>query len=151
MYSYCIFKEGLYNTIKLCLKSMNLVLVPLLTSIYDFLSIFTLYRVHFHVTYKFYTKDNMVCSKFYCTPFEPVSKIMYNLCCAYSVESYKSANPHSLIRVLVFCLKRRWILGYPKSARGRLLSACADSQADLSLRWAHMSACTGPRLIRREI
>ena len=44
---------------------------------------------------------------------EPVSCIRYKLACAYSEDSYQSEHLHSLIRVLVFCLKKRWILGYP--------------------------------------
>ena len=43
---------------------------------------------------------------------------------------------------LVFRLKKHWTLGYPYSAHRRLLSDCADVQADLSLRWAHTSTCT---------
>ena len=37
---------------------------------------------------------------------------------------------------------RHCILGYPKCAQWRFWSECADAQADLNLRWAHMSEGT---------
>ena len=37
---------------------------------------------------------------------EPVSSIMYKLACAYREDSNQSAHPHSLIRVLVYRLKK---------------------------------------------
>ena len=41
---------------------------------------------------------------------ERVTSIIYKLACAYSEDSNQSAHPHSLIRVLVFRLKKRWTL-----------------------------------------
>ena len=38
-------------------------------------------------------------------------------------------------------MKKAWVLSYPLSAQRRLWSDWADAQADLSLRWAHMSVC----------
>ena len=38
-------------------------------------------------------------------------------------------------------MTKPWVLSYPFSAQRRLLSDWADAQADLSLRWAHMSFC----------
>ena len=38
-------------------------------------------------------------------------------------------------------LKQAWVLGYPLSAQRRVRSDWADTQADLSLRWAHMPFC----------
>ena len=38
--------------------------------------------------------------------YEPVISIRYNLACAYSNDSNHSVHPHSLIRVLVFQLKK---------------------------------------------
>ena len=52
------------------------------------------------------------------------------------------AHPHSLIKVFVVCLKTVWILCHPLSAVWRLWSDCADAQADLSLRLAHMQCCS---------
>ena len=43
----------------------------------------------------------------------------------------------SLIRVFAVRMKKAWILGYPLSAQRRLWSDLANSQADLSLRWAY--------------
>ena len=40
-----------------------------------------------------------------------------------------------------FRLKTPWILAYPQSTLRRLRSDCADAQADLSIRWAHMQSC----------
>ena len=36
-----------------------------------------------------------------------LSSIRYKLACAYREVSILSAHPHSLIRVLIFCLKKR--------------------------------------------
>ena len=66
----------------------------------------------------------------------------YKLACAYKAASNQSAHPYSLIRVLVFCLKKCWKLGYPWSSHQRLWSACTDVQADLSLQWVYMPTCT---------
>ena len=50
-------------------------------------------------------------------------------------------NPLSLIRVFAVRMKKAWVLCSPLSAQRRLWSDWADAQADLSLRWAHMSVC----------
>ena len=42
-----------------------------------------------------------------------VSSIRHMLVCAYSDDSNQSAHPHRQIRVLVFSMKKSWILGYP--------------------------------------
>ena len=47
----------------------------------------------------------------------------------------------SLIRVFAVRLKKPLVLRYPESAQRKLLSDWADAQADLRLRWAHMSFC----------
>ena len=65
---------------------------------------------------------------------EPESIIRYQLAYTYSEYSNQYAHLHSLIRVLVFCLKKHWTL---YSAHRRLLSNCLDAQADLILWWAH--------------
>ena len=46
------------------------------------------------------------------------------------------------IRTVWSELKKSWTLGYPQSVYRRLWSNCEDAQADLSLWWVHMSACT---------
>ena len=43
-----------------------------------------------------------------------------------------------LIRVFAVPMKKAWVLSYPLSAQRRLGLDWAESQADLSLRWAHM-------------
>ena len=48
----------------------------------------------------------------------------------------------SLIRVFVVRLKKRNILSYPKERQWRFWSDCANAQADLNLRWAHISEGT---------
>ena len=40
-------------------------------------------------------------------------------------------------RVFAVRMKKAWVLSYPLSAQRKLWSDWADSQADLSLRWAH--------------
>ena len=47
----------------------------------------------------------------------------------------------SLIRVFAVRLKKVCVLCYPLSAQRRLWSDWVDTQADLSLRWAHMPFC----------
>ena len=44
---------------------------------------------------------------------------------------------HSLIRVFAVRMKKHWVLSYQLSALPRLWSDGADTQAELSLRWAH--------------
>ena len=66
--------------------------------------------------------------------FEPVSSIRYKLACVYTKDSNHSAHPHSLIRALT--------LATHSVPLKDSLSDCAGAQADLSLRWAHMPACT---------
>ena len=47
------------------------------------------------------------------------------------------ACPPSLIRVFAVRMKKAWVPSCPLSAQRRLWSDWADTQADLSLRWAH--------------
>ena len=48
-----------------------------------------------------------------------------------------TVHPPSLIRVFTVRMKKPWVFSYPLSAQQRLWSDWADTQADLSLRWAH--------------
>ena len=45
--------------------------------------------------------------------------------------------PPSLIRVFAVSMKKAWVLSYPLNTQRRLWSDWVDTQADLSLRWAH--------------
>ena len=66
----------------------------------------------------------------------------YNkMTCALSEDSDLPGHPPSLIRVLAVCMKKPWVLSYLLNPQRRLWSDWADAQADLSLRWAHMSFC----------
>ena len=65
-------------------------------------------------------------------------KKKYFLSCAYNKNSNQPAHPRSLIRVFVFRMKILCILGYPV----KILTDCANAQADLNLYWAHMSEGT---------
>ena len=47
-----------------------------------------------------------------------------------------------MIRVFLVRKKKLYILGYPQGAQWRFRSDCAIAQADLKLRWAHMSKDT---------
>ena len=69
--------------------------------------------------------------------------LRYKLAHANSENKIQPAHPLSMIRVFAVRMKNHWDLGYPKSAWRRLRSACADAQADRSLRWAHISLCLG--------
>ena len=53
----------------------------------------------------------------------------------------RPTHPRSLIRVFVVRMKTICILGYPKCAQLRFWSDCANAQADLNLRGAHMFGC----------
>ena len=57
--------------------------------------------------------------------------------CAPSEDSDQPGHPPCLIRVFAVRIKKAWVLSYPLSAQRRLWSDWADTQADLSLRWAH--------------
>ena len=57
--------------------------------------------------------------------------------CAPSEDSDQPGHPPSLIRVFAVRMKKAIVLSYPFSAQRRSWSDWADTQADLSLRWAH--------------
>ena len=52
------------------------------------------------------------------------------------------AYPRSLIRVFFVRMKKLWIICYTKQDPWWFWSDCANAQADLNLRWAHMSEGT---------
>ena len=58
-----------------------------------------------------------------------------------SEASDQPGHPPSLIRVFAVSMKKHWALNYLLSAQRRLWSDWVDAQADLSLRWVHMSIC----------
>ena len=66
---------------------------------------------------------------------DKTNKVVY----APSWDSDQPGHPPSLIRVFAVRMKKAWILSYPLRAQQRLWSDRVDAQADLSLRWAHMS------------
>ena len=70
------------------------------------------------------------------------SRKTYLTTCAPNEDSNQPAHPRSLIRVSVVRMKTPSILGYPKCAQSRFCSDCAIAQADLNLRYAHMSEVT---------
>ena len=57
---------------------------------------------------------------------------------AVSKDSDQPGYLPSLIRVLAVRLKKVQVLSYPLSTQQRLCPDWADTQADLSLRWAHI-------------
>ena len=65
------------------------------------------------------------------------------MCVASEDSDHPSEIGHlpSLIKVFAVRMKKAWVLSYPLSAQRRLWSDWVDAQADLSLRWAHMSFC----------
>ena len=58
-----------------------------------------------------------------------------------SEDSDQPGHPPSLIRVFAVRMMKAWVLSYPLSTQRGLWSDWADSQADLSLCWAHMRYC----------
>ena len=69
--------------------------------------------------------------------FEPPHDKTNKVACAPSEDSDQTGHAPSVIRDFAVRLKKAGILSYPLSAQRRLWSDWADSQADLSLRWAH--------------
>ena len=61
--------------------------------------------------------------------------------CAPSEDSDQPGHPPSLIRVFAVCSMGSWGLKVSSCGQWRLWSDWADAQADLSLRWVHMSFC----------
>ena len=73
--------------------------------------------------------------------YEPPRDKTNKVACAPSEDSDQPGHPPSLIRVFAVRMKKAKVLSYPLSAKRSLWSDWADAQADLSLRWAHMSVC----------
>ena len=67
--------------------------------------------------------------------------VSFQIACAPREDSDQPVRKHRLIRVFTFRLKILWISCYPQSAPQIFLSDCAEKQADLSLRRAHMQNC----------
>ena len=63
----------------------------------------------------------------------------YLLTCAPNEDSNQLAHPHSLIRVFVEEILHPWLQVYKKYAKRRFWSDCANAQADLNFRQAHVS------------
>ena len=78
-------------------------------------------------------------NKYTWEPYEQQHEKVYLLEYAPNEVSDQTAHSRSLIRVFVVRMKKLCILGYPKCAQGRFRSVCANAQADLNLRWAHIS------------
>ena len=68
----------------------------------------------------------------------PEQSISYKIACAPSKDSDQPAHQHSLIKV--FAGQSIGSQG-SKAIQRALWSDCADTQADLSLRWVHMQSC----------
>ena len=66
----------------------------------------------------------------------------YILTCAPNEDSNQPAHLRSLFRAFIIRMKKLCILGYPKCAKWRFWSDCANAQADLNLRSAYMSEGT---------
>ena len=69
---------------------------------------------------------------------EPPHDKTNKMACAASEYWDQPGHPSSLIRVFAVRMKKALVLSYPLSALRRLWSDWADTQADLSLRWAHV-------------
>ena len=67
---------------------------------------------------------------------------MYLLTYASNEDSDQPAHPRCLIRVFIVRMKKLCILSYLKCAQCRFWSDCANVQADLNLRWSHLSEGT---------
>ena len=73
------------------------------------------------------------------TQYEPQRKKTYLLSYALIEDSSNfPANSHSLFRLFVVRMPKLCIINHPECAQWRFWSACADAQAHLNLRWAHI-------------
>ena len=73
---------------------------------------------------------------------EPQHDKTNKMACAPSEDSDQPGHPPSLTRVFAVRMNKPWAWSYPLSAQRRLWSDWSSAaQADLSLRWAHMSFC----------
>ena len=72
---------------------------------------------------------------------EPLHDKTNKMAGAPSIDSDQPGHPPTLIRVFAVCMKKAQVLSYPLSTQRSLWSDWADAQADLSLRWVHMSFC----------
>ena len=73
--------------------------------------------------------------------YEPARDKTKKTACAPSEDSDQPGHSPSLIRVFAVRIMKVWVLSDPLSAQQRLWSYWADTQTDLSLRWAHMPIC----------
>ena len=72
-------------------------------------------------------------------PFEPPHDKTSKMACVPSEDSDQPGHWPRLIRIFAVRMKKHWALNYLLRAQWILWSDWADAQADLSLRWAHMS------------
>ena len=72
---------------------------------------------------------------------EPSHDQTNKITCTLSEDSDQPGHPLCLIRVFAVSMEKPCVLSYPLSAQRRLRSDWVDAQADLSLRWAHISFC----------
>ena len=69
---------------------------------------------------------------------------MYLLTCAPNEDSNQPAHPRSLIRIFIVRMTKLCIICNPKCVQWRFWSDCANAQADLNLRWTHISESMFP-------
>ena len=79
-----------------------------------------------------------------CTNFIYDQRHLLATCSSYlpqgpNKDSNQPVHPRSLISVFVICMKKLCIFGYPKCAKWRFWSDCANAQADQNLCWLHFS------------
>ena len=72
---------------------------------------------------------------------EPAHDKTYKMACVPSEDSDQPVHPPSLIRVFAVRSVGSWGLKLSSCRQRKLWSDWADTQADLSLRWAHMPFC----------
>ena len=75
------------------------------------------------------------------TQNEPAHDKTYNKSCATRKYSGQPVHPTNMARILVYPFLDCLAVVKGTCDQWRLWSACADAQADLSLRWSHKSYC----------
>ena len=132
--------------------------MSLMTIIWNYLNLATSWITVYYITYYIGTISmelfrqkkpvkGMTCKRYELRHFIHMSSIWasaqqnHKMPFAPSEDSDQPGHPPSLITVFAVRTKKAWFLSYPLSAQRRFWSDWADAQANLSLRWVHLSFC----------
>ena len=121
------------------IPSLSVWKLRIVTVVLISLKVKKLMKVKRHLIPKIRLKSSSLASVFII--IEPPHDKTNKMTVAPSEDSDKPGHLPSLSWVFTVHMKKPWVLSYPLSAQWRLWSDWVDTQADLSLCWAHMSFC----------